>query len=298
MVLTITLTANNIVSNTDISGNNPNNLFRYQFPTTATFNNHEIALTQASIYYSWYNIDAALYNNNVFYYSWMNASGIYSTFTVTIPDGIYELAGIYNYLQYVMIQNNHYAFDTTTQQNVYYISFQVNPTFYCIDVTCYQITPTPPSNIEYNFPAPPTNFSPQVQFPNNFSKIIGFTQFTNQLSPPVEDKPFILYQSNISPQLQPNPTLVLTCGQVQNPYASPSTSIYALTAQGVIGSQIVINPPQLVWLPLAKGSYPALTFSWIGSNSAVNIRDPNQCIVLAIRNCDTDVISVGTSVKS
>ena len=322
MVLTLTITGNNIISQQG------NNLLRYNFPTTAQFDNHEIAMTACSIYYSWYNVDQALYGNNLFYYFWLSTVGnpynltaadpyititdasgnqityyydaianlTYIRYPVLLPDGIYELQGIVDYMQYVMIQNNTYAFDTTTNKNCYYINMLVNPTQYCYDVTTYQVdlSGNLPSNITPFYPDPPIAFTPLVQFPKNFCALVGFTVFTTSPSPSVLDKSFVLYQSNVSPQIQPNPTLVLNCDKVINPYANPTSTVYSLAATGTIGSQIQIFVPTLIWLPLAKGSYPAISFSWAAANGGqVNIRDPNMCLVFAIRNCNTDVIQVG-----
>ena len=337
MVLTITLTGANIISQTDSTGNNKNNLLKYSFPTTATFDNHEIALTAVSLYYSWFNIDAQLYQNSTFYYYWLDSVGnaypdnlsaanpyytvttvdscgntirttyyydavadlTYIEYPVVLPDGIYELQGIVNYLQYVMQKNLTYGKDSVTQNNVYYINMQVNPTAYCYDITCYQITVDPPDNITYLFPPPTIDFIPLVKFPTNFNAIVGFTaqnkvDIVTKPSPSVLDKTFVKYSSNVSPQLQPNPTLVLTCSGVSNPYSTPSTNVYSLSATGVIGSQIQVFPPTLVWLPLTKGTYPSLTIGWVAANGQqVNIRDPNMCITFAIRNCNTDVIQIG-----
>ena len=333
MVLTITLTGKNIVSTAN------NNLLRYDFPTTATFTNHEICLTAATLYYSWFNIDAALYGNNTFYYYWLFEVGnpynlsaanpyitvtttgpsgetitttyyydavagiTYTEYPVVLPDGIYELNGMVNYMQFVMQNNLTYATNGTTGNNVYYVNMLVNPTAYCIDVTCYQITVVPPSGITYLFPAPPQNFTPLVRFPPNFNAILGFTvaytvDIVTKPSPSVTDKTFVKYSSNVSPQIQPNPTIVLGCNAVNNQYANPNSSVYSLAATGVVGSQIQVFPPTLVWLPIFKGSYNSLTFTWTSANGGqVNIRDPNMCLTFAIRNCDTDVIQVNTGSK-
>ena len=92
MVLTITLTANNIINQ---SGTNQNNLLRYSFPTTAVFDNHEIALTAVSIYYAWFNIDKSLYNNNTFYYYWLYEEG--NPFSLTSANPYTTVLGITYY---------------------------------------------------------------------------------------------------------------------------------------------------------------------------------------------------------
>ena len=328
MVLTISLTGKNIISTAN------NNLLKYDFPTTAQFTNHEICLTGATLYYSWFNIDSILYNNNIFYYYWFYATGnpftlsannpyttvtttgpsgetitttyyydavadlTYTQYPVILPDGIYELNGIVNYLQFTMQNNKTYAKNDTTLNNVYYVNMMVNPTAYCIDVTCYQVLSAQPAGITYQFPAPTQNFTPLVRFPPNFNAILGFTvaykvDIVTKPSPSVTDKTFVKYSSNVAPQVQPNPTIVLGCSAVNNQFASPNSSVYSLAATGVVGSQVQVFPPTLIWLPIFKGSYNSLTFTWASANGGqINIRDPNMCLTFAIRNCDTDVVQV------
>ena len=72
-----------ILNSTNIVPNSGNSNFIYNFPAGGTqFKNDEIALSNISMYYSWFNINQALYNNNVFNYIWLG-----TTYVVTIPDG-------------------------------------------------------------------------------------------------------------------------------------------------------------------------------------------------------------------
>ena len=94
----IVINSNNLVQD----GNN--NKLIYRFPNSVQFKDNYIAVSSVSMYYSWYNISAAL-NNNTFYYTWYNAAGIISVngnpyFTVTIPDGLYEITQLNSFLQF------------------------------------------------------------------------------------------------------------------------------------------------------------------------------------------------------
>jgi hypothetical protein len=73
-----------------------NNAFEYKFPTSVKFDDCEIAVAQASLYYSWYNISASL-NNNSFNFTFPNQTQK----TITIPDGQYQITDLNNYLQYL-----------------------------------------------------------------------------------------------------------------------------------------------------------------------------------------------------
>ena len=89
----------------------------YRFPNSVQFQNNHIAVSSVSMYYSWFNISATL-NNNKFYYTWYNAAGIISVggnpyFTVTVPDGLYEVSQLNSLLQFNMINNGTYLINTT-----------------------------------------------------------------------------------------------------------------------------------------------------------------------------------------
>ena len=99
----IVLTRNNITS-TD----NSNSTLTYTFPSSVSFTNHSIALVSAQMYYSWNNIgDQQYLLNNRFSYTWKVAATT-TTINIVIPNGMYEISDINNYLQFIMIQNGHY----------------------------------------------------------------------------------------------------------------------------------------------------------------------------------------------
>ena len=107
---TIVLNRSNLVQD----GNN--NKMVYQFPGSVEFKDSFIALSQVSMYYSWFNITQA-YNNNIIQYTW-RVGAVLTTFTVTIPDGLYEVSRLNEFLQFAMIQNGHYLVDSNND-NVY-----------------------------------------------------------------------------------------------------------------------------------------------------------------------------------
>ena len=113
---TIILNSNNVVS-----GKN-NSTLTYNFPSSVLFDNHKIAVHSISIYYSWCNISSAL-GNNTFSYKWVNG-GTETIKTIIIPNGLYEITDINNFLQFNFIQNGHYLINTLGQ-NVYYAEFLV-----------------------------------------------------------------------------------------------------------------------------------------------------------------------------
>lgn len=280
MTSNIILTSRNIVPNTN------NTVLVYKFPNSVQFNNHEIAVSSLQMYYSWQNINSTTLRNNVLTYTWESAANVQTTYTITIPNGLYEIGDINFYCQYVMIANGHYLVNASGQ-NVYYFEFIVNPTIYSIQLNTYQFPTALP--VGYTNPAavpfPAATFKPQVSTPANFNLIVGFAStFVSARDLATAYPSTNSYTSTISPQVQPNPTLLVTSSNIDNKYASPSSVIYSITPIVAIGEQIVEKPPEFSWNKMIGGTYSELRITMTGSdNGPVVILDPNMTIILAIR---------------
>jgi len=279
-------TSNIIFTRANIVAGSSNTTLLYKFPNSVSFPNHEIALSSLAMYYSWRNIDLALYNNNKLTYTWENAANVVTTYTITIPDGLYEVADINSYCQYVMIANGHYLVNASGQ-NVYYFNMVVNPNLYAIQLNTYQFPIALP--VGYTNPAavvfPAQTFKPQVATPSNFNAIIGFAStFVSARDLGVAYPNTKSYTSVTSPQVQPAPTLILNTSNINNPYAVPSTCIYAITPTVPIGEQIVERVPEFSWNKLTTGTYSELRIQITNPDGQiVPILDPQMTIVIAIR---------------
>lgn len=280
MTSNIILTSRNIVPNTN------NSVLTYKFPNSVTFNNHEIALSSLQMYYSWQNINSSTLRNNVLTYTWENAANVVTTYTITIPSGLYEVGDINFYCQYVMIQNGHYLVNSAGQ-NVYFFEWIVNPTIYSIQLNTFQFPTALP--VGWTNPAavafPAQTFKPQVSTPDNFNLIVGFSStFTSARDLGTAYPNTDSYTSTITPQVQPNPTLLVTSSNIDNKYAVPSSVIYSITPIVAIGEQIIEKPPEFSWNKMLSGTYAELRITLTGTdNGPVVILDPNMTMILAIR---------------
>lgn len=280
MTSNIILTSRNIVPSTN------NSVLVYKFPNSVQFNNHEIAVSSLQMYYSWQNVNNTTLRNNVLTYTWESALNVQTTYTITIPSGLYEVGDINFYCQYVMIQNGHYLVNASAQ-NVYFFEFKVNPTIYSIQLNTYQFPTALP--VGWTNPAavpfPAQTFKPQVTTPDNFSLLVGFaSSFISARDLGTAYPNTNSYTSTITPQVQPNPTLLVTSSNIDNKYATPSSVIYSITPVVAIGEQIIEKPPEFSWNKMLSGTYSELRISMTGSdNGPVVILDPNMTIILAIR---------------
>lgn len=279
-------TSNIIFTRANIVANSNNTTLLYKFPNTVSFSNHEIALSSLAMYYAWRNIDLALYGNNTLTYTWENAGNVQTTYPITIPDGLYEIADINSYCQYVMIANSHYLVNASGQ-NVYFFNLVVNPNLYAIQLNTYQFPTALP--VGWTNPAavvfPAQTFKPQVATPSNFNQIIGFAStFISARNLGTAYPDTDSYTSTTSPQVQPAPTLIINTSNINNIYSNPSTCIYAVTPTVAIGEQIVERPPEFSWNKLTSGTYSEIRLQLSSpTGQLVPILDPQMTIILAIR---------------
>jgi len=283
----IVLTRNNITS-TDGS----NSSLTYVFPSSVSFSNHAIALVSAQIYYSWNNIGNQQYlQNNTFSYTWKVAAAT-STYNITIPNGIYEVSDLNNYLQFIFIQNGHYLINTAGL-NVYYAEFLVSTNRYAININTFPVPTSlpagwtaPVANVSAGYAAfpgfPTTTFNPSIVLPANINKIFGYT--ANYTTPQNDGVGLNLsFFSSTAPTVQPNPSLFLSCSNIQNIYSNPSGIIYSITPTVAIGEVIKEQPPEYAFNTLT-GTTNQLTFQLRGNNNnVISILDPTMTLVFVIK---------------
>lgn len=306
---TIVLNQNNLIQD----GNN--NTLSYKFPNSITFRNSEIAVSQMTMYYSWFNITSKL-GNNRFTFNWTNVGGgnVYQTYTVTIPDGLYEISDINYFLQFVFINApslstsiisptpaNPFYLVNSAGDYVYYAEFVVNPTAYAIQLNTFNVPTALPAG--WTNPGatllPGQTFNPVITTPSTFNSIVGFSssfssaQNQNNASPnPGTTTAYKIgstfsYLSTITPQVQPNSNLLVAISNIDNKYANPSSIIYSLAPSVAIGELIVEKPPEFNFNKMLPGTYNELKIQLLGTDlQPVQIKDPNITILLVIKDLE------------
>lgn len=286
---TLVLNQNNIVA-----GSN-NNTLVYQFPSSVDLTGCQIAVSNITMYYSWDNINVN-YTNNTFTYDWTNGAGVTNTFTVTIPDGLYEIADLNNFLQYTFIANGHYLVNAAAQ-NVYYGEFIVNPTRYAVQINTYPVPIALPAG--WTNPAalafPPATFNPRFTLTARFNEILGYTAgFQTVLNTGVGTN--LSYLSSTAPQVTANSNLLIGISGIDNKYSNPSTIIYSLAPQVGIGELIVEKPAQFNFNRVLAGTYNQLRLQLLGTNfQPITIRDPQMTIILVIQDQDDHFADIGAN---
>ncbi|NBP15940.1 hypothetical protein EBU95_16375 [bacterium] len=259
-------------SNLD-SGNSNNNVFKYTFPSGAVnFKDDQIAVTQVSLYYSWYNINSSLYNNNSFSYTWIDGTIV----NVTLPNGSYAVSDINSYLQSVMVSNGHYLVDSTGNY-VYFLEFTTNTVYYAVQLNAYAV-PTSSSASASSYTKPS----------GNFYKIVGFSAGTY---PSTQQSSTYSFKSDIVPQVSPVQSLIMNCSLLNNRYSVPSNLLFSFSPASVsFGSLITIQPPQHNFVDIYDGQYNSFTIEFRDQNlDTMQIIDTNIVVLLSIRNKKTDL---------
>ena len=285
-----------IVINQENIVNSDNNILEYSFPNSVQFSNHEIAVSQVNMYYSWTNINANPLFNNQFQYQWTVGSTT-TTYTVNLPNGLYEVADLNAYLQAEFIENGHYLKDADGN-NVFYAEFVVSNTAYGVVINSYPVPtslptgftqPTQDAQATSSTAAwagyPTTTFNPNIKMvsSNNFHKLIGFSNtFKSGLASGGNQN--LSFSSTTAPIIQPNFNLFIGLQNINNEYASPSSIIHSVSPQVGFGQLIVDRPNEFAFNDLIKGTYNKLRLQILGSDKLpIKIIDPEIVIVLLIR---------------
>lgn len=285
-----------IVNSTNLVTDGQNNKLVYKFPNSVYFKDSFISLSQAQMYYSWFNITSE-FNNNRIQYIWIDGAGVQTTYTITIPDGLYEVNTLNQLLQYTFIQNGHYL--VNSGQNVYYAEFILNPSRYAVQINTFLFPTSLP--VGYTNPAgvafPPQSFNPSIILPPKVNVILGFVpNFTTDLNinnafvPPVS--PYVSklangtlsYISTVAPNLQPNSSVIINISNIDNQYAQPTGTCYTIIPTVAIGEVINEKPVNYIWNKLIPGTYNQLTINILGNDLApIKIQDPSMTFVFVIK---------------
>jgi len=285
-----------------VAGRN-NSTLVYNFPNSVDLTGAQIAVSNVFMYYSWFNISVAL-GNNTFTYTTTTSAGT-TIRSVVLPDGMYNITDINAYLQYVMISNKDYLISSTGSY-VYFAEILVNPTRYSIQINTFSI-PTPaqataagwtqPSGNFGGAGLPATNTNMIITIPSAFNLIVGYAAgFSTTASTAGTTLSFL---SSITPQVQPNPNLLIAITGIDNKYSNPSTIIYSLSPMVDFGELISERPAQFNFNKFLAGTYNQLTLQFLGSNfQPISIQDPNMTIICCIRDKDDLVEDIGAGVAS
>jgi len=273
---TIILNTANIVENSN------NTKLVYNFPSGGySFKNDMIALQSVYQYFSIFNITSD-YGNNTFSYTWFD--GV--EYTITIPDGYYEISDLNSYFQSIMIANTHYM-TNSAGQFIYFLEFIVNTSRYAVQINAYPLDADIQTTNGYILPSGATWSVPATSTLSQFN--INTTGFGEVLGYDVGSYPDTQVGSTTSsflsskaPQITPYSSILVSCNLVNNRAVIPSNILSSYTPLGTsIGSLFTFEPNYLQFADVEDGQYTQLVLEFRDQlNRSIIIRDPNMLISL------------------
>jgi hypothetical protein len=268
------------------------NTYRYNFSANVDMSNIDIGLGSASIWFSWRNI-TALKNNNRF--SIIHpATGITNvTLNLTIPDGGYEIDDINNYLRYYLVNNGYFIQNNTTNEQIVYAKFQVNPSTYSVEFISYPLPTSLPSGFTAGsaITFPSTTRAPQlVVNQSGFGDVIGFALGTY---PAVQPTVLTTSSSTKVPVVSDVTNVVLTLDSAMNPFAPNSKVIHSISPAGVNYAQLIKSEPnEIAWIPQQSSWRQSITLQLVNQNlQPIEQYDTDLTIKLLLRMRDQNGLS-------
>lgn len=259
-----------------------NNTYRINFPTAVNLSGWECALSNLSIYYSWFNINEFPLNNNKFDLTMPSNASL----NITIPDGAYNISNLNEYLQFRLIQAGYYITNNTTGQNTYYSAFVLSPTSYSVQFITYTIPTSLPAGFTSGGMAFPASVNQHQQLTilstNNFKDIVGYNAGAYPAA--ATNAGTQVKNSDYTPNVQPISSLQLRVSCLSNPFSSNNQLLHVFTTRGVsFGSNIDGSPNFEQFVP-CEGSHKEITVSFFDQlGNVVNILDRNLVIKLNFR---------------
>ena len=273
---TIILNTSNIVENSN------NTKLVYNFPSGGfTFKNDMIALLSLYQYFSIFNITSD-YGNNSFSYTWFDGL----EYSITIPDGYYEISDLNSYFQSVMIANTHYM-TNSAGQFIYFLEFIVNTSRYAVQINSYPLDATIQSTNGYILPSgaswsvPTTSTLSQFNInTSGFGEVLGYeigSYPSNQTGSTTAS-----FLSSVAPQITPYSSILVSCNLVNNRAVIPSNILSSYTPLGTsIGGLFKFEPNYLQFADVEDGQYTQLVIELRDQLSrSIIIRDPNMLMTL------------------
>jgi len=297
-----------VLNSSNVSGNLLSN-YNYRF-TNGSIDippNSEMCVSSVTIPYSWYNVNQPIYSNGIFQYNYPNTVGSFTTFTVNFNPGFYQVSDLNNAIQLFMFQQGQYI-RLASNAIIYFINLLTNQTFYTNQFVLNIVPLAANVATYYGVGAtigggvyPTVQSCCQVIIPNNtsangltsFGTLIGYSPGTYPLGSTFPVLPSGTISStnysvntlgNITPNLTPVNSLILSCNLVDNNISVPSNILDSFNINSVFGGNITYSANFEKLVSLVTGKYQIMTLTLLDQNgNPIQANDPNVLITLIIK---------------
>jgi len=279
---TITLNAGNLIPS------QYTNKFEYKFPSAQTFEAGDgIAISGLNVYYSNFNILSSLGNNSIRLF-WPQAVGVnYTTYVLTIPDGMYDIISLNNWLQFEMINRRMYLIDSNGDFT-FYAEIISNFNYYKFQINTYQVPASLPVGYAQptggflNFSA--ANLHPRIEIPaTSIRTTLGFDAGIYPPSGTATATPYSILSQN-TPQITDQTTFLVRCSLCENKFATGVNDIiYAYAPNKEYGSLLSLNLNKYIFNSIKPGIYSIFTIELLDQNfNPLRLIDPNCLLTVVI----------------
>jgi hypothetical protein len=149
-----------------------------------------------------------------------------------------------------MTQNGHIMTNTETNSTIYFIDMLVNNTKNSIDIITYPVPTTLPEGFTSSITFASVAKNPRLKLPSGMNDIFVYdVDFTTNSGSEIQT-----YNSTKAPNISPDSSVLLVCGQVNNEFSNLGI-LYSISPAVSIGSLIVDRPSQPIYSKLKNGSY-------------------------------------------
>lgn len=221
------------------------------------FTNCRVCVSYLTIYYSWPNIKSS-YGNNKCRYKRINDN---KEFTITLPDGSYEVKDINNYIHLVMIENKDFEEDKD-KNKIFPIDLYANRVY-------NRVTIVIKDNYILELPV------------DGLGKVLGFT-VPKSASKHVYIGPKKQQNGDTIPQVELIESVLVHSNIVSNKYQMDDTLLYSFKPKGEFCELIEINPQLFKWRKVRSNTHINEIVVWFTdqNNIPLDLEDPKINIEL------------------
>lgn len=233
--------------------------YKYRLGNNQDLADLEIALSSATIPFSWFNITSSL-NNNTFQIIHPTTAGAI-ILNIILENGGYDVSDINSALRVSLINKGYYIQNTTTYEQKVYCELRVNAANYSIEFVSYPLPTSLPSGWSagsaITFPA--TTRGPQLTVPSsNIRTRLGFESGN---FPAVVPTTISVSRSTNIPVISDITNVMILLDSAYNPYSQNNQVLTSVSPAGVaFGRLINFQSPEFIWTPQQAGSRNELTF--------------------------------------
>ncbi len=288
------------------------NRVRLSFGSAQSFTNCEISLTKSNLYNSWYNVSAAIGNNQISYTIPLTAGPV--TVNLTLPDGTYQIADINKFIQKDLYSRLYYfkpvsPAGVANAAPIYPINIVADPVTYRVTINVLPLSPPPNPTYQEGGPDPPdyawaqnpsgesSTDVPQVTIPDlgasrnaggnsnmqsSMSRVLGFAPGTY----PIEnDGSQLSVTGTYTPTITLQNLIMFQCNLANDPnMVNYSNVIGQFIPKGSSGDLMEFEDQNPSWHPVSDTMFNYIEV-WITDehNLPINVLDPIMTVSCQVR---------------